>query len=103
MNGPDILGDILAYDAVTAGGGPDQNAFFIFQNYFQAVNFQLAYVCRNLFPSRFGFYEFFDAFVKIPQVFFRESIVERPLRLRVYKFFELLQGLPPYPLGRRIG
>src|SRR3989338_8702986 len=98
---PHIVRNVLAYEAIPAGGRGRENAFFVLQDDFQAVYLQLAYVCgARMRVARRD--ELPYTRIELPYLLRRERVVERPLRYFVVDLTELRQRLSGDALRRRV-
>ena len=95
-DGPQVLRHILPHLAVPPGGPPDEQAVLILQGHRQPIHLGLHVVLR---PRDGGA----DPLVKLAQLVIVEHILKGFQGDLMDHLLEGLQGLPPYPLGGRVG
>ena len=95
-DGPQVLRHILPHLAVPPGGPPDEQAVLILQGHRQPIHLGLHVVFR---PRDGGA----DPLVKLAQLIIVEHILKGLQGDLMDHLLEGLQGLPPYPLGGRVG
>ena len=95
-DGPQILRHILPHLAVPPGGATDEQAVLVLQGHRQPIHLGLHIVLRpwNCGP---------DPLVKLAQLIIVEHILKGLQGDLMDHLLEGLQGLPPYPLGGRVG
>ena len=97
-DGPDVVGNVFADDAVAAGDAADELALFINEVDCQAVDFQFDDVFQIFAAQVIA-----DALVEFPQFIVAEDVAQAEHGPVMGIFFKAAGNLGAYALRRRIG